>query len=351
MKTAGITVESVNMRLQSLEPISDGLATRFDRNLNELLKTSPLPLSPTTLQTEEGRLLRQRATANPVDYEAVLSAIECPFRSTMERLRVPGKRRPTVERIFSRIPAEAKLGEQPNRESARKALYKAIDRVIENLRADFSDEVRFQAKVRALALVDNWISVEFAHRDRFTKAPFEQDLRLKGNAPFSKALEPILVEALVDQWFEIKLPEGFVLGARIYDGRSVPSQTNSGNEEDSTELNKRYLRPILAAMIKPEDASQVRLKVIEYFTPGGMVYFWRKTKPYTDSNSGPNVDKDLDDLAEFAMRVLREASEVLRSFSIEPRPSPKVCQFCSYAELCRSSPGLRDSPDTFEETA
>jgi ATP-dependent helicase/DNAse subunit B len=91
--------------------------------------------------------------------------------------------------------------------------------------------------------------------------------------------------------------------------------------------------------------------MIEYFTPGGMVYFWRKTKPNKDSNSGPNVDKDLDKLAEFAMRVLREASEVLRSFSIEPRPSPKVCQFCSYAELCRSSPGLRDSPDTFEETA
>ncbi|MFN7171777.1 MAG: hypothetical protein ACK4P3_03195 [Fimbriimonadaceae bacterium] len=350
LKTAGIRVRSVDTRLQSFEPVQDGFATSFDRRMNELLQIPPKPLPLPVLQTDEGRRLRQSVTTKPVDYGAVLSAVECPFRSTMERLRVPVRWRPAVERIFSTIPAEAKLGEQPDRETARKVLTEAIDRVVENLRADLSDEVRFQAKVRALATIDEWVAVEFALRDRFVRSAVQRDLKLKGYAHFGEALEPVLVEASVDQWFEIEFPKGVEFGARIYDGRSIRSHPGSQNGEDFTELFKPYLRPVLAAMIKPEDPSQVRPRVIEYFTPGGKICFWRGRSPGGLPKSALVMDRDLtanEDLTKFVLEVLNDASEVLRSVSIEPRPSPKVCQFCSCAELCRSAPDLRDNPDTF----
>lgn len=341
-------------RRSDLVPPPESRLLEADLQLAASLEAEREFALPNDLESEGSRALVQVSGEVSLSPEEIRAVLQCPYQAMMRhRLGIRAPFRRSRWRQLTRLPVAAGLAAQPDPTAARKALDEALYAELDRMYPETTEWERTLLKAGGERLIEDWISREFASREKWGKhqdqtrigpsfgdaglrASLRKDLQLKGSVPAVTEIE-----------------DGEGNRARIVHLYGTPPPTERGALDDDGEAAfigaylmaafEKGVKPMLEfespstdrtlAMVSRGDwrlptSSDLQLRVFSF--EGGDDH---------ESNPEQVFYERVKNLFGLAVRRVIEG---------EVRPNPgKHCEWCDYGDLCRRSTEFAEDESPF----
>lgn len=307
-----------------------------DRKLRAAMEGPPAAFAEVELSTLLGRLAIKPDNDHGFRPTELRDALQCPFRYTFQhRLRLSARRGTTRWQALRKLPQEAQLVTQPNRERAETALLTALDAQLDSLYSEVDQWEMQLLRSGGQRLIRDWLRREFAARKVWPKEPGS----VSANVHFGDAS---LKDTMPGQ---VRL-EGTVPATSRFRNYNVAHlyQSNPANAKEMTEDEQLLVGLYMLALyqrghevaIEFDDVAGKR-ELVVLTREGGTAHGEAKDGlSVIDLSTSDDPGASRRAFFEEVKKSLRRAMERIQSVRIDPIKGGH-CMWCDYGELCRRS--------------
>lgn len=318
-----------------------------DVRLAEAFASPPESLAAPKIETEatHARLRRDPAT-DGVTVDELRDALRCPFQHFARyRLRLHTGR--SIERWYEirRLPLLANLAAPGSPDEVKARLTEALESRLEEMYPELPDWEMRLLESGGERVIKELVEREFLARERWAKDKGSVRLNVRFGSPTLR--DDVAKEVKLVGTLPAQSQLGPYRVAHLYG--SAPTETKMLNEDHQIRIGAYLL-----AQFTPNGETAVEID-----TPSGerLLFVLHRIGNLTNESTKLKVI----DLSEFPERndaykayftevksLLKKASGVIESGSIEPRPGDH-CDRCSFGELCRRSRDFGEDDSPFGE--
>lgn len=329
-------------------PSAEACVTPRDLRLRRALDAEEKWRWNPVLQSETASSLVRADLSTPIRPREFAAVLECPFASACRhRLELKDRKQRDMWKAYANMPARARLGQQPDRDQAERAMEAGIKEAIEEI-APHIHPGQLTRVDRALRIAaDRWIDREFGLREMWNLTPNN----VKHHVPLgdeSGTRSRIALKSGRKLEFKyhfdtlIQIPEAFV---GVQYGRSNPIKS-AGADDDSGSVplldRPSAFECVLVMMLLAGRDKNAALLFDSQATTLGLSVIADDVPSFLKAKHPEVIFKQQrfrgvrNEIIRAVMAVLESGAESLISGNMTPNPGAH-CDGCSYGDLCRSA--------------